>query len=353
LREVALAEAEALRRRHPRVLDPPYRGRAVAAALGLGMLALAAYGHWRLEFSFARFGSGIAQLAHIATLMFPPSPGTQLALYLRSLAETLAIALLGTLTAAVFAFPLGFLAAKNVIPNVFAHFAVRRLLDTIRGVDVLIWALIFINVVGLGPFAGILAIAASDIGSFGKLFSEAIENSDRRPVEGVIATGGSRLHVVRFGLIPQSFPVIASQVLYYRIEHALRDDHRHRRGGRHRPAPVGADPRAGMEQGLFPCAHDPADGRGDRLDLEPAALRHHRAQRGRGRVTARQAGDDPSTTKATRSAANRARVVSTGSPRRSTSSLFTSRIGLPGRRSSDCASATLAIAATMRVLARR
>jgi phosphonate transport system permease protein len=215
LREAALAEAEALRRRHPRVLDPPYRGRALAAAVGLAMLALAAYGLCRLDFSFARFGSGMAQLAHIATLMFPPSPGTQLALYLRSLAETLAIALLGTLTAAVLAFPLGFLAAKNVIPNVFAHFAVRRLLDTIRGVDVLIWALIFINVVGLGPFAGILAIAASDIGSFGKLFSEAIENADRKPVEGVIATGGSRLNVVRFALIPQSFPVIASQVLYY------------------------------------------------------------------------------------------------------------------------------------------
>ena len=113
------------------------------------------------------------------------------------------------------AFPVGFLAAKNVVPNVFAHFAVRRVLDAIRGVDVLIWALIFINVVGLGPFAGILAIAASDFGTFGKLFSEAIETADKRPVEGVVSTGGSNLHAVRFGLMPQVFPVIASQVLYY------------------------------------------------------------------------------------------------------------------------------------------
>jgi phosphonate transport system permease protein len=100
-----------------------------------------------------------------------------------------------------------------VVPNIFAHFAVRRVLDVFRGVDVLIWALIFINVVGLGPFAGILAITASDFGSFGKLFSEAIEAAD--PVEGVIARGGTRLHALRFALIPQIFPVIASQVLYY------------------------------------------------------------------------------------------------------------------------------------------
>jgi phosphonate transport system permease protein len=92
---------------------------------------------------------------------------------------------------------------------------VRRFLDTIRGVDVLIWALIFINVVGLGPFAGILAIAASDFGAFGKLFSEAIENADRKPMEGIVSTGGTKLHALRFGLIPQVFPVIASQVLYY------------------------------------------------------------------------------------------------------------------------------------------
>lgn len=122
---------------------------------------------------------------------------------------------MGTLTAAVLAFPVGFLAAKNVVPNIFAHFAVRRVLDVFRGVDVLIWALIFINVVGLGPFAGILAITASDFGSFGKLFSEAIEAADKRPVEGVIASGGTRLHALRFALIPQIFPVIASQVLYY------------------------------------------------------------------------------------------------------------------------------------------
>jgi len=215
LREVALRDLQGLRARHGEVFAPDWRQRTALLAGIILALVLAAYGFWRLDFSLNRLGSGLGQIAHMVSLMFPPSPGNRLPLYLQALTETLAIALLGTLTAAVLAFPVGFLAAKNVVPNVFAHFAVRRVLDVFRGVDVLIWALIFINVVGLGPFAGILAITASDFGSFGKLFSEAIETADKRPVEGVIASGGTRLHALRFALIPQIFPVIASQVLYY------------------------------------------------------------------------------------------------------------------------------------------
>jgi phosphonate transport system permease protein len=204
-----------LRVRHPAIFAVNWRRRtAVMGAVALA-LVVAAYGFYRLDFSFARLGSGLGQIAHMVSLMFPPSPGGRLPLYLQAMAETLAIALLGTLTAAVLAFPVGFLAAKNVVPNIFAHFAVRRVLDMVRGVDVLIWALIFINVVGLGPFAGILAITASDFGTFGKLFSEAIETADKKPIDGVVSAGGSRLHALRFALIPQVFPVIASQVLYY------------------------------------------------------------------------------------------------------------------------------------------
>ena len=91
----------------------------------------------------------------------------------------------------------------------------RRSLDTIRGVDTLIWALIWVNVVGLGPFAGVLAICGGDFGAFGKLFSEAIEAADKKPVEGVRSSGGNELHEVRFGLMPQVFPIIVGQVLYY------------------------------------------------------------------------------------------------------------------------------------------
>ncbi|MBM3572636.1 MAG: ABC transporter permease subunit, partial [Alphaproteobacteria bacterium] len=72
-----------------------------------------------------------------------------------------------------------------------------------------------VSVVGLGPFAGILALVCSDFGIFGKLFSEAIENLDRKPVDGVISTGGNAGHGVRYGLLPQILPVLASQILYY------------------------------------------------------------------------------------------------------------------------------------------
>ena len=95
------------------------------------------------------------------------------------------------------------------------RFFSRRSLDTIRSVDILIWALIWINVVGLGPFAGVLAIMTSDIGTFGKLFSEAMEAADRKPVEGVVSTGGGHAPGIRFGILPEVFPVMASQVLYY------------------------------------------------------------------------------------------------------------------------------------------
>lgn len=185
--------------------------------IAFSMAALLAFGLWYLGFSFIKFVAGITNLGSFVVLMFPPSWGDNqdLLRYLKALGETVAIAFLGTLLAAIFAFPLGFLAARNATVSQVVRFFARRGFDTLRGVDTLIWALIWVNVVGLGPFAGVLAIMSSDIGSFGKLFSEAIEASDKRPVEGVVAAGGSRLHAIRFGIIPQVLPVLISQVLYY------------------------------------------------------------------------------------------------------------------------------------------
>ena len=107
------------------------------------------------------------------------------------------------------------LAAHNIVANRVLHFLARRTLDTIRSVDTLIWALIWINVVGLGPFAGALAIASTDLAAFGKLMSEAIETADKKPVEGIVSTGGGRILGIRFGILPEVFPVLASQVLYF------------------------------------------------------------------------------------------------------------------------------------------
>ena len=213
----ARANRAELEKRHPQIFRGNPAARAIGAATVVGLAALFAFALWRFEFSFARIGSGLTQLGHFLTLMVPPSAGSwaRFGLFVNGLAETVAIALLGTLAAAILAFPFGFLAARNVMGFRLPHFLTRRFLDTIRGVDTLIWALIWINVVGLGPFAGILAIMSSDFGAFGKLFSEAVEAVDRKPIEGVASTGGSRLAEIRFGILPQILPVFAGQVLYY------------------------------------------------------------------------------------------------------------------------------------------
>lgn len=181
----------------------------------IALIASVGFALYWLDFSLTRIVNGLWRLADFALMMLPPSANGRFSLYLWSMVETLAIAYLGTLLAALLAFPFGFLAAKNIIPNIFVHFGIRRFLDTIRGVDTLIWALIWVSVVGLGPFAGILAIACSDFGAFGKLFSEAIEGADKKPVEGIVSSGGGRLHGYRFGILPQVLPLIGSQVLYF------------------------------------------------------------------------------------------------------------------------------------------
>ena len=193
----------------------PVSARLALPAMLLGAFAIFVFGLVHLGFSPARMLAGLHQLGWITMMMFPPDPGSSLPLYLNALGETLSIALLGTTLAAVFALPVSLLAAKNIVPSNIFRFPIRRFLDSIRGVDTLIWALVWINVVGLGPFAGVLAIAVSDFGAFGKLFSEAIEAADRKQVEGIRASGGTALHEIRFGLMPQVMPVIAGQMLYF------------------------------------------------------------------------------------------------------------------------------------------
>lgn len=203
--------------RYPELFRPDWRRRSgtiavLGAALGLFVLGLV-----QLDIPLHRLSDGMVRLAGFLRLMVPPDAGSwaQAGIYLHALGETLSIAFLGTLGGAVLALPVSLLAARNVVANRIVHFLARRSLDTIRGVDTLIWALIWVGVVGLGPFAGILAVICSDFGTFGKLFSEAIEAADKKPVEGVQAAGGNHLHGVRFGLLPQVIPILLSQVLYY------------------------------------------------------------------------------------------------------------------------------------------
>ena len=208
-------DAAAVLERHHALFDEEPRSRALAFMGAFAFLAFTVFAVWWLDISFSQILLGLSSLAKFVALMFPPSTGGHLDLLMKAMGETLAIAFLGTLIATVFAFPISFLAASNTTPHGAVRFFVRRCLDTIRSVDALIWALVFVGVVGLGPFAGILAIAVSDTGALGKLFSEAIETADERGRESVLAGGGTGLLSVRFGLLPQVLPIIAGQVLYY------------------------------------------------------------------------------------------------------------------------------------------
>jgi phosphonate transport system permease protein len=171
-----------LRALYPGVFDRPVSAQLAVPAMMLTAFVIFAFGLVHLGFSPARMLAGLHQLGWITMMMVPPDPGSSLPLYLTALGETLSIALLGTTLAAVFALPVSLLVAKNIVPSNIVRFPVRRFLDSIRGIDTLIWALVWINVVGLGPFAGVLAIAVSDFGAFGKLFSEAIEAADEKQV---------------------------------------------------------------------------------------------------------------------------------------------------------------------------
>ena len=204
-----------IEQRYPDQFGSDWQRRSMVIGTLVAMTTMFIVGLFQLEIPFSRLIPGTLQLGDFVRLMLPPDPGTwtQTLAYLKAMGETLSIAFLGTLGGAVLAFPMALLAARNVVANRIVHFLSRRWLDTIRGVDTLIWALIWVSVVGLGPFAGILALVCSDFGSFGKLFSEAIETADKRPVEGVLSTGGSHVHGVRFGLLPQIIPVLASQIL--------------------------------------------------------------------------------------------------------------------------------------------
>jgi phosphonate transport system permease protein len=208
--EVALARA-----RVPAAFADPLPRRLMRWAGWLALIAwIAACAAW-FDITPQRIANGLGNLGVIVGLMIPPSPGEHWDEILHSLAQTVAMAFLGTFVAALVAVPLGFLGAGNVVTNWLFHFSLRRVFDGFRGVDQLIWALVFVRAVGLGPLAGVLAIAVADIAVLAKLYAEAIENAERRQVEGVRSVGAKPSLVVRFGLLPQVFPVMLAQALYF------------------------------------------------------------------------------------------------------------------------------------------
>jgi phosphonate transport system permease protein len=133
--------------------------------------------------------------------------------WLKLLLDTVLIAYLGTLIGAGGAFAMSFLAAANLAPSNALRWAIKRGFEFCRTVPDLVFALMFVSAFGLGPLAGILSISIHTFGTLGKLFTEAIENIDMKPVEGVRSTGSRFVEIVRFGALPQVMATFASYTL--------------------------------------------------------------------------------------------------------------------------------------------
>jgi phosphonate transport system permease protein len=170
------------RARHPEV----FRGKGVLRWLLLACVFLYLF-YLMWLFDFVRVFTSLPKVWVIVRLMldWTDIANWDHAELWRSMLETVAMAYLGTMLAVVVAVPLGFLGARNVIPARVFRFCTRRLFDGLRGLDQLIWALVFVRAMGLGPIAGIMAIAVAETGVLAKLFAEAVENIDRRQVEGI------------------------------------------------------------------------------------------------------------------------------------------------------------------------
>ena len=153
-----------------------------------------------------------ANMAVFAREFFPPN-FHDWRIYLEEMVITIHIAVWGTVLAVVCAIPFGLMSAENLVPR-WVYQPVRRVMDACRAINEMVFAMLFIVAVGLGPFAGVLALWIHTTGVLAKLFAEAVEAIDPRPVEGVRATGANALEEILYGVIPQVLPLWISYALY-------------------------------------------------------------------------------------------------------------------------------------------
>jgi len=147
-----------------------------------------------------------------ATEFFPPN-FSHWKFYLEEMLVTLQIALWGTFLAVLTAIPFGLMASSNIVPW-WVYSPTRRLMDSFRAINEMVFAMLFVVAVGLGPFAGVLALWIHTTGILAKLFSEAVEAIDHQPIEGIRSTGAGALHEIIYGVIPQVMPLWISFTLY-------------------------------------------------------------------------------------------------------------------------------------------
>jgi len=194
---------------------PPPRDAKRSALTLLGWAAFAAFLAWSWQGAEMRPLDLIRDSGNMVTLagdFFPPN-FSQWRFYVSEMVTTIHLAVWGTILAVIAAIPFGLMSAENVAP-VWLRQPVRRLMDALRAINEIVFAMLFVVAVGLGPFAGVLALFVHTTGVLAKLFSEAVEAIDPRPVEGIRATGAHPLEEIAFGIIPQVMPLWISYALY-------------------------------------------------------------------------------------------------------------------------------------------
>jgi len=200
-----------------RYSDPahPWPWGAPLRSIGILLAVTLFYGAclYFVDIDFRRLLIGLPKLMHWAARAWPPDLSEWGILTQRG-GETLAMATIGTTLGALIAAPCCLLAARNITPSCVLYAPARWLLNILRGIDSFIFALLFVAAVGLGPFAGVLGVALHSAGSIAKLWSEAIEAVEPGPLEAVAMTGANRLKIVRYALIPDVLPNLASIMLY-------------------------------------------------------------------------------------------------------------------------------------------
>jgi phosphonate transport system permease protein len=192
----------------------------LTGALGAALILVLAWSARSIDLSVRELVRGTPYMLDLVSRMVPPN-WDFLPKLARPVFETIQLAVWGTLLAIVLALPLCFLGARNLSPSPIVFHATRQLFNAARGINEIIFALIFVAAVGLGPFAGVLALSIHGAGMLGKFFAEAIEEADPRPVDGLRATGASALQVIVFAVLPQALPGWIAATLY-RLEVNLR-----------------------------------------------------------------------------------------------------------------------------------
>ncbi|MCP5420028.1 MAG: phosphonate ABC transporter, permease protein PhnE [Gammaproteobacteria bacterium] len=187
--------------------------RTLLQVLGWGViLAVLAWSWQGAEMKPLNLWTDRGNMVEFAREFFPPD-FHEWEMYLKEMTVTIQIAIWGTVLAVIFSIPLGILSSENLVPW-WVYQPVRRLMDAARAINEMVFAMLFVVAVGLGPFAGVLALFVHTTGILAKLFSEAVEAIDPRPLEGIRATGAHALHEIVFGVIPQVLPLWISYSLY-------------------------------------------------------------------------------------------------------------------------------------------